>query len=95
MTVDTKQLRDALMKVLDHVEQQHGARLEVRFENYWAIPKANLYDTYDAGKQLTLGSLADDYQAVCKVASGSREPVAFDLVHIAAVIKAIGDDRVA
>lgn len=54
---------------------------------YWNILDEELYDPYKDPKNLTMGSLADDWAFLQNVVEGNRGMINYDLVKIAAILK--------
>lgn len=54
---------------------------------YWNILDEELYDPYKDPKNLTMGSLADDWAFSQNLVEGNRGMIDYDLVKIAAILK--------
>ncbi|MCB9633442.1 MAG: hypothetical protein H6721_15105 [Sandaracinus sp.] len=94
MKIDLRVLRRALNECLDHVESLQGPEVEVgKIDFYWSVPREELYATSMPGT-LTLGSLADDWDATARIANGTNDPIAHNLVWAAALLRAVGEQVV-
>lgn len=82
-------LRAAINKTLDEVEQLQGDTIEVDKDLYWFIPQERLHDIDAAPTDHTLGSLQDDWSQIEAVARGEKEPITYDLVWAAALLRAV------
>ena len=65
--------------------------IDVKMEHYWLIPGKDSYDNYEHPKEFSLGKLSDDWQNLQKVATGEVGVIPYDLVRLAAVLRALGE----
>lgn len=91
MKIDLDQLQIALLKILAHTRELRGPVVELPDDLYWFIPKEPLVDPARAPEQLTLGSIADDWQQIQRVARGDRDPFYYDLIWASALLRQLGD----
>lgn len=92
MKIDVAVLRSAIEKCLDHVERFAGSEVEIgEADLYWNVPAEFLYDPVHNPKELTLGSLEDDWSKLRVVAGDQEEPMAYVLVWAAAVMRIVGE----
>jgi len=91
MRVTTGNLRQATAQLLEHLEKTGQAEFSVEEDFYWSIPEGDRYDPYNEPKKLTLGQLSDDWAEVQSIVDGSRAPVGYALVWLAAVLRRIGE----
>ena len=91
MKVSTEELRRAALALLQHVEQSGQKEFEIAEDFYWDIPAEKRYAPYEEPKELTMGQLSDDWSEVTQMVSGNREPVAYGLVWLAAVLRRVGE----
>lgn len=84
-------LRAAINKTLDEVEQLHGNTVTIDEDLYWFIPEERLHDIGDGTPPTdhTLGSLHDDWSEIEAVARGEKDPITYDLVWAAALLRAV------
>jgi len=67
-----------------------GSKVEIEKDYYWEVPSRCLYDlelTPEAlGRELTMGSLIDDWQSTQSMLKGDSEPVALLLLKVAPLL---------
>ena len=95
MQIATSELRQAMTKLLDHLDDAGRGKLTISKDYYWAIPADRQYDPYKKPTEFTLGQLSDDWLEVKKIVEGQSAPVGYALVWLAAIIRAIGEENVA
>ena len=91
LRIDTKTLRKALERALDHLDEMGHSSLDLRHDYYWNVPTTQRYDPYENPVELDLGQLSFDLEHIEALASGRRDPVAYDLVWLASLLRAIGE----
>jgi len=94
MQITTRELRQAVTKVLDHLEDTARAVLTIDKDYYWSIPADQRYDPYQQPTDLTLGQLSDDWCEVKKIIEGQSAPIGYALVWLSSIILAIGEEKV-
>ncbi|MDP9822841.1 hypothetical protein [Nocardioides massiliensis] len=62
--ITVAELRTAIGRVLDAVEEQFGEELRFPVDYYWAIPVEDAYATYDTPKLEMMGQVSDDTASV-------------------------------
>ena len=93
MQISLVSLRNAVEKTLDHLEESGLTHIDVDEDYYWNIVKEQIYDPYKEPTDLNIGQLSDDIEAVEKIASGKHDPIGYDLVWIAAIMRYIGENN--
>lgn len=91
MKVEIEVLRTALNKLLDHAKEAHGESINVEADLYWFVPEGLLSDPDVEPKELTLGSLDEDWSEVAAIGRGEKEPLGYALVWASSVLRAAGD----
>lgn len=91
MNIELSKLRALLLLEIDHLEEMGYEEIEILDDYYWNIPQDVRYDPCQKPQNLDLGQLTDDWQELLKVYRGNREPLAFDLVWISTILRAIGE----
>lgn len=94
MDVNVASLRIVADKLFEHLQQSGNNVVSIPHDYYWSIPKDTLYDPYSEPINLTLGQLSDDLAELNRIQSGNSEPLAYALVWLAAVIRAVGEEIV-
>lgn len=94
MKVRTADLRQAVLGLLQHLENTGQRELEIEEDLYWDIPASKRYLPYQEPDELTLGQLSDDWSEVSQMIAGERELVAYGLVWLSAVLRRVGEKAV-
>ncbi|MGE0610476.1 MAG: hypothetical protein AB7O62_25530 [Pirellulales bacterium] len=94
MDVKINELRMLTNMLLDNLEKSGHSTIALPHDYYWSVPKQLEYDPYKEPTSLTLGQLSDDLIELESVARGEKEPVAYALVWLASILRAIGQDLV-
>ena len=92
--IDILQLRTALDAILDHVTKDLGVTYLDISENedfYWEVPAVEMYNTTKSPASLDTGRLTDDLRFASLVSRGSQGDVSYSLVHIAPLLRYIGE----
>lgn len=85
MKISTEDLRRAAVLLLRHLDGHR--EFEVSEDFYWEVPREQRYAPHAEPKELTLGQLTDDWSEISLMLSGEREPVAYGLVWLAAILR--------
>jgi hypothetical protein len=91
MRVNVSELRAACERVFEHLGATGQESFHLDADYYWNIPAEQRYDVSAAPSSLTIGQISDDWDGLRKIAAGKDEPVGYDLVRLAAVLRAMGD----
>jgi hypothetical protein len=91
MRVTTKELREATLLLLKHLDDTGQTEFEIDEDCYWSVPQDGLYDPYNTPNNLTLGQLSHDWEEVRSLVQGKREPLAYVMVWLAAVMRRVGE----
>ncbi len=85
---DLKAIFDIEIK---HLEAIYGTKIDLPMDYYWNIPSTARYDPYQKPENPDLGRLSDDWADLRKVMQKDDEPVEYDLVWLASILRAIGE----
>jgi hypothetical protein len=94
MNVSTEELRLAALMLLRHLEESGQKEFEIAEDFYWDVPADKRYGPYEEPKEHTMGQLSDDWSEISQMITGNREPVAYGLVWLAAVLRRVGEKAV-
>ena len=92
MHVTTKELRDATLALLEHLDDTEQREFEINEDFYWFVPQQDLYDPYKTPADLSLGQLSHDLNEIRCLAHGTKEPLGYALVWLSAVMRRVGGD---
>jgi hypothetical protein len=88
--VAVSDLREALRRVLDAVEQRFGSSVDLEADHYWSL---NAVDSFDVRTEpsVTSGQISDDVETLRELLSPEREEVYIwhDLDHLCGILRRI------
>jgi len=92
--INLKVLKSAVNAVLDHLVEDLGIEniaIEEGKDSYWDCPYPEMQDVSMQPSDLTVGQLSDDFHFVKLVRRGQSADVSYNLVHIAPLLRYIGE----
>jgi len=92
--IDLKVLQNAVNAVLDHLIEDLGCekvRIEENSDLYWHCPASEIHDMSKKPIGLDIGRLTDDVDFVKLIKRGQSGDVSYTLVHIAPLLRHIGE----
>ena len=89
MTLQISELRRAIGLILEVAERENPEGIQFDQDLYWSVPAPALNQVEVKPSELTLGSVADDWQTLLEY-GGEPELVAHAMEHAAGLIRAIG-----
>ncbi|WP_426481002.1 hypothetical protein [Chryseobacterium sp. R2ACT005] len=89
---DIRKLIEALINQLDKLNDSTSFAFDS--DLYWNITDEELYDPYKNPKELTMGSLIEDWEFLQKVLDGKREIIDYDLYKIASLLRFLGKSTI-
>jgi hypothetical protein len=90
MEIKLKELRLVTEKLYQHLDDLGVESVVINDDYYWSIPREDLYQPYQEPGELTIGQLSDDWRDLEKVLRGELDPIASNLVDLAAILKVVG-----
>ncbi len=91
MNIELSELKAIFLLEINHLEELGYEKIEIPVDYYWNIPQNVRYDPYKEPDNLDLGQLSDDWQDLQKIIRGENDPVAYDLVWLSTILRAIGE----
>jgi hypothetical protein len=99
LTVDLRQLRVALVGILDQIEDRHGPLVEVGRDHYWLLElgcafSEDFHQLGELGNDVGVGQISDDIESVAEVVRELQEPDGsttpwHDLEHAVGLLRAL------
>jgi hypothetical protein len=93
--IDVRLLKDAVNVVLDHVINDLGLEkidVEGSSDYYWHCPASEIHDMSKRPIGLDVGSLSDDVDFVNLISRGHSGDVAYNLIHVASLLRYIAEN---
>jgi len=84
---DLKKILYALINELDK-SQNNSFLLEK--DLYWNIPFDELFNVYEEPKDITIGSIAEDWEFLQKINNG-REVLSYDFIKVSNILKLLAE----
>ncbi|AZA80849.1 hypothetical protein C1637_11435 [Chryseobacterium lactis] len=88
--IQKEDLKQILFILMNKLEASSNNTFLLNKDLYWNIPDEELYDVYKEPKDLTIGSLAEDWEFLQKVLKREREVIEYDFTKISDILKLIG-----
>jgi hypothetical protein len=92
--INLRMLKQVVGSVLDHLIEDLNLETVVIEDNkdfYWDCPAPEIYDSSDKPRELDIGRLSDDVDFVESIQRGQRADVSYNLVHLAPLLRYIGE----
>jgi len=92
--IDLRVIKSSINAVLDHLIedlQQPTVEIDAKEDLYWHISAAELSEVSKPPHNLDIGSLKDDFDFVKLIRRGQAGDIAYNLVHIAPLLRYIGE----
>ncbi len=90
MKVQISEIKSFSELLLNHILELAGDEVEVDFEYYWHISAKEKYDMNILPVDHTIGQLSQDIENLRK-AHAENSPLAYDLVWLSAILRALGE----
>jgi hypothetical protein len=89
VTVSVASLRAGVAMLLDRVERQFGADVDLAADYYWDLPLVATFDPANDPQGHTLGSLVDDVESLAELLAEDPEDavVWHDLSHVVGILR--------
>lgn len=92
MEIDIREFKEVIDKIFSHIMEVRGIESINLGENfYWSLSEDQSYDMSKSPEDLGVGSLDDDWEFISKVLNRDAQPVAYQLVEAAQLLKRIGE----
>lgn len=92
--INVKRMRAAVNAILDHLIEDLGIEkvaINDGEDFYWECPPTEAYDASKKPAELDAGRLSDDVDFVNLIQRGQCGDVAYNLVHVAPLLRYIGE----
>jgi len=89
-TSDLKKILHLLILKLDDLPDNDSSFILDK-DLYWNIPEENLYNVYEEPNNLTIGSLAEDWNFLQDIVLNKREILDFDLNKISIILRYLSE----
>jgi hypothetical protein len=94
MNITLAELRAVSDKLFTHLENRGYTSVDLTVDYYWDFAKQQRYDPYQEPTEFSLGQLSDDWTELQKIQSGEASTIAYALVWLASVLRAVGEEVV-
>ena len=89
LKVDLAELRRAVDRVLEHIEDVSGGTVSISADYFWSVAEPDLYDP-TSSPELTIGQLSESWNNLKRERDREGDTIAFAAVWLGDVLKAIG-----
>jgi hypothetical protein len=92
MEIKLEELRDLCDLLIQHIIDNGDKSVNLKVDYYWHIPTSQMYDPYKKPTELNLGQLSFDWNQLIKIYQSQKEPIGYNLVWLAAILRAVGEN---
>jgi hypothetical protein len=92
MRLELAKLRSATEMLFAHLEELGYDSIEISQDYYWDVGGPERYDPYKKPDELGLGQLSCDWTRLDRLLRNDREPVAYALVWLSALLRIVGEE---
>ncbi len=92
MEISLEELRDLCNSLIQHIIDNGNKSVNLKVDYYWNIPTSQIYDPYKKPTELTLGQLSFDWDQLIQISQSQKEPIGYNLVWLAAILRAVGEN---
>jgi hypothetical protein len=78
-------------RIFEHLRELGVESVDIPVDYYWNIPKGQIYNPYQQPTELDLGQLTDDWRELQKLTDPESQPIAYHLVWLSTILRAIGE----
>jgi hypothetical protein len=90
LTIRVEEIRAALGRVLDVVEDGHGPDLVLANDYYWSVPVRAAFDMTQQDPELTVGQISEDIDAIRELGRATEVTSPWhELTHLVGVLRAV------
>ena len=93
--IDLLAIKQVANAILDHaINDLKIKKLAIREDQdfYWEVPSDRLYEVKKEQPQLDVGRLSDDWELLAPIIDDKHQAVALMLIHLAPLLKFIGEE---
>lgn len=90
LKVPVSELRRLADVLLCHAETVAGDSIVLDADYFWSVPPGELYDVYSEPQELTIGQLSESWQHLRDLLMDQDGAVAYHLVWLADILRALG-----
>jgi hypothetical protein len=91
MQIDVKELQAITNILYEHLERLGISHVDISDDYYWNINNKEIYDPYQSPTNLDIGQLTENWEELQKLLNQEGEPIAYEFVWLAAILRAIGE----
>jgi hypothetical protein len=92
--IDLIALKQAVNQILDHIVHDLGIKtlpIPAESDYYWEVPSDTLHSVKSSQPQLDIGRLSDDWEFLLKMLETPNGAVALMLIHLAPILRYLGE----
>lgn len=88
--IEKEDLKKILLLLMNKLDASNHNTFVLDQDLYWNVLDEELYHTYKDPKDLTMGSLTDDWRFLQNVLNGKREMIDDDLYKLSSILRFLG-----
>jgi hypothetical protein len=91
MHITLDELEQHFHTMVGHLKALGVRSIELKWDFYWDILYPKRYEVYEKPVEITLGQLTHDHEMLVRLANSEFDPVIYNFVQLAAILRAIGE----
>lgn len=89
--IQKKELKQILFTIINKIDNLNEAEISFHKDLYWNINDEELYNVYEEPKNITIGSIKEDWDFIQKILTDDREIINYDFNKIANILRLVGE----
>jgi len=90
--ITNNDLKNILLALINKLEILGNSSFSLDKDLYWNIPDEELYNVYKDPKDISIGSIKEDWDFLQKILIEKREVIGYDFNKVSNILKLIGND---
>lgn len=90
LNVKVDEIRAILDKLLTYLAENNGETLSIDQDYFWSIGPADIYDISKRPVELGIGQLSESWDNIRNLTDEDADPIPYDLVWLADILRALG-----
>lgn len=92
LEINIAELRLAINRILEHIEHDLGhATVSLQEDDYWDVANQERYDFTKSPENFEHGQLHDDWEFLSSILNDKNQAVALMLIHVAPLLRCVGE----
>ncbi|KQT28481.1 hypothetical protein ASG22_19970 [Chryseobacterium sp. Leaf405] len=89
--IQKEELKQVFFTLINKIDNLNEDEIYFQKDLYWNINDEELYNVYEEPKNITIGSIKEDWDFLQKILTSDREIINYDFNKIANILRLIGE----